>query len=262
MSELARIHNVFALQRSGHHAVMNWLQSCYAADNMSTAHANDVYHGHVPELEVADPTAPEILQAASGNEVLFVNYEDLQYAQRKRSLAYCALKAATEGDDIIVVRDFYNTAASRLQSIVRARTSTAGLQLHPIDWPTVTQTWKEHANVALDRSDQAVCISYNRWFLDEQYRSNIAKGFKLSNVSDSLDAVPEFGRGSSFDGQSYSGRGRGMNVLARWQDLPRTALPEFRAIIDDPEVEALNKQLFGFGRAAVADVLVPSYAGI
>lgn len=242
------VHHVYAMQRSGHHAVMAWLQDCYEQAGLSTGHLNDVYHGHVPGLEVTDPGVQDILEASSSQHVTFVNYEDLGYRQRNEAPSYREVQARPDviSQDVIVLRDWYNMAASRLRSIDQAKRSGVGLQLHDLPWRQVTQAWEDHASHAL--TGVPTTLYYNQWFADRQYRCAAAAQFGLLNSDRSIDNVPVFGRGSSFDGMTYMTSGRKMSVLERWSQL---SLGSHQLLIEISESSAaltgLNHQIFGFG---------------
>jgi hypothetical protein len=245
-SVVPRIHHVYAMQRSGQHAVMAWLQDCYQEVGLQTEHVNDAYHGHVPGLDVVDPTAQDVLLASGPDSVTFVNYEDLPYWQRNDSAAYRELQPNAISHDVIVLRDWFNMAASRLRSIDQARDSGVPLQLHDLSWQQISRAWLDHASHVL--SGGPTVLNYNQWFTDAQYRHTAAAWFGLPNSERSLDHVPSFGRGSSFDGMAYATSGRRMGVLERWNQLsPESHQRLIEVSESSTALSALNQLIFGLG---------------
>jgi len=249
------IHHVFAMQRSGHHAVINWLQGCYAQAGQDSVHVNDVYHGHVESITVSDPTPQEVLAQGLGAAVLLINYEDIALSQKNSSVVYRTLQSSqtdSSVSDIVIIRDWYNMAASRLKSIELAMCRREPLQLHRLGWAALAEAWKSHARAALQADLSLHFVQYNQWLTDPAYRVRKAQDFGLANSDSSLLTVPKFGNGSSFDGLAYDGTGSSMNVLRRWDNLPPQCVGELLAVSDDPEINELNVILFGFGHTDVS----------
>jgi hypothetical protein len=240
------MHHVFAMQRSGHHAVMAWLQDCYAQSGFSGTLINDVYHGHVAALDTVDPSAAEILAQTAPCDVAFVNYEDVAYSQRLQSDGYVGTQdvPGVAPRDMVLVRDWYNMAASRLKSIRTAAQTGKQLQLHDLPWSQIATAWQDHAGHMA--GGHVTAISYNRWFADTSYRQSVAAQFGLRNSDATLSMIPSFGDGSSFDGMTYKHHGRRMGVLERWMSLP---LDDHCQLIEISESYAmlagLTSQLFG-----------------
>src|SRR6266571_1617841 len=107
------IDHVFALRRSGHHAVMEWLRDCYRVQGLSVFHANSVYNEHLGwELHSPDPDPEMLLATADSYDVLMANYEDVAYKDRTYSPIFNALRAVNNGfRDIVITRDWYNMVA-------------------------------------------------------------------------------------------------------------------------------------------------------
>jgi len=84
--------------------------------------------------------------------------------------------------------------------------------------------WKAYAMEFLGESNylenKKICISFNKWFVDEKYRISIANklGLKYSDLA--LDYVGALNNGgSSFDRMTYDGRAQEMDCLNRWKVL-------------------------------------------
>jgi hypothetical protein len=241
------------------------LQDCYRAKGLTTHHENSVFNEHLGwELHSPDPDPQDIWQAAANANVLMANYEDVAYGSRSTSPVYNALQTKSTGlptRDTVVVRDWYNMVASRLKYIADAKAINRYTITAALDWPTVADRWVDHATTLIEAPQDTssfVGINYNRWLTDKEYRERLAASYALPNSETTLDTVSTYGLGSSFDGSNRSGNARSMNLLRRWENLGTDELSA--AYLDAIDaggvaVDGLNRQLFGFGRAEVANAL-------
>jgi hypothetical protein len=254
MSELQphTIDHIFGLRRSGHHAVINWLKSCYEAVGETVHHENSVYNRHLSNAISWNDATPEMVwQKAQGSDALLVSYEDVDIEQREDSPVYSGLQLPEHGyvvRDTIVLRDWYNLAASRL--MLQAKNRSIGKHdglIFGVDWRDIETRWLKYAGLAIQGgpdSAKFIGINYNYWFMSPTYKNELARKYGLSNCSSSVDEVPDFASGSSFDGRAKNGSGRAMNVLKRWQDLPPDLLPHYIRLISNPGLHKINKRLF------------------
>ncbi|HEV2403656.1 MAG TPA: hypothetical protein VGS08_05660 [Candidatus Saccharimonadales bacterium] len=257
-----RIEHIFGLRRTGHHAVLAWLQDCYRAKGLTTHHANSVFNEHLRwGLHSPDPNPKEIWQEATGSDVLLANYEDVAYADRRTAPVYNALQAERTdlpARDTVIVRDWYNMVASRLKYIANADEIGRYTITAALDWPIVARRWVDHATTLVEPpsgTSSFVGINYSRWLVDRDYRESLAACYDLPNSESTLDTVSAFGLGSSFNGFDKDGQAREMNLLRRWQDLETIELRSaYLAAIDVDRfaIDALNRHLFGFGYSEVA----------
>lgn len=260
-----QIEHMFGLRRTGHHAVLAWLQDCYQAKGLTTHHENSVFNKHLGwELHSPDPDPQDVWQAAAQANVLIANYEDVAYRSRNTSPVYNALQTENTGlpaRDTVVVRDWYNMVASRLKYIADAEAINRYTITAALDWPTVASRWVDHAATLIEvpqDTSSFVGISYNRWLTDREYRESLAVNYGLLNSDTTLDTVSAFGLGSSFDGLDKNGNAKTMNLLQRWQDLRTDELKtEYLTAIDAGGIalDGLNRCLFGFGRTEVLSTL-------
>lgn len=247
--------HVFGMKRSGHHAVMQWIQAGLSADGVGVQHLNNVFDKYQAAGERHDMSAPDIESKISNAAATIISYEDLSYTDRWTIPSYADplvnIKNPLRFGDIIIIRDFYNMIASRLQRLHNLDQIGRRAAIHNVDWLTVKAVWSEYAALALSFESgdplSPTVINYNDWFSDNDYREQLAAILGISNSTESLGTVPEFGKGSSFDGLALNGLARQMNVLNRWQQLSPELAQKFRQIVDDPNIASLNQALFGYG---------------
>ena len=223
---------VFGLQRSGNHAVIEWILDQHLGKR--TCFLNNVGHGDRDPFTTAKQVSPSGLGSESDlkavrrarKHVLIYSYED----DLSRMQKGCTLLDAVHDEgfekqrmryvgqsehrmNLIVLRDPFNFFASRLKKL-NALTG-------PKDIDAIKGSWKLIATRALqmgsDVGGEDFCIIYNYWFTDEKYRRRLSERL-FGRFSDaSLDYVSGYGGGSSFD----SGRGRlNLRIIRRkWRRL-------------------------------------------
>lgn len=249
-----REFRIAAVQRSGHHGIINWLT---AQCEKPLLYLNDVRPRSNPfstaslVLETTGSDKGRQLPLAEVDR--FRQRTTLVHSYEDRALAEVFgddfelhhdewVGASCDRHDIIVVRDPFNTFASRM------RASWMRHSLHrDSERDTVVGLWKQHAREALGQTHtlrhRPVAILFNRWIRDEDYRRDLAARLKLSFSDAGLRTVsPEFGA-SSFEGMRFNGRADEMPLLDRWQ--PFADDPTFRALFIDPELFELSEALFG-----------------
>lgn len=231
---------VFAQQRSGHHAVVNWL--CRQLPGKSA-----LYH-LVNENGVADtiwmykdskpPERTSINSTIKVNNVVFnvegrppsASYKQFLVFQKNPISILSPIKH--EFMNVIVIRDILNTLASRINHFT---------------WRNGEQEvsdWKEYAKEVLRQTKylkNPICILFNLWFVSLEYRKNISKllGFGMNFTDIGLQDVPCHGGGSSFDGLKKDGHASEMRVLNRYHGLWH----KISKYIDE-EAMFLNRSIF------------------
>jgi hypothetical protein len=161
--------------------------------------------------------------------------------------------------DVLLIRDPFNLFASRLQQQLNQGFNQSTEQFimgHPkykygAHKPEqFVEIWKEHSKEYLGLSsyltNNKVTINYNRWFIDQNYRREIAEALELNYKEDSLNNVlgkDKAGGGSSFDFYDYVDKASQMKVLERWKKMSDNE--NYRSLFKDREVWTLSYQIFG-----------------
>ena len=178
---------VIGQQRSGNHAVINWLASLFP----TVTHGNDLPHDFF--------VRPAAAAAGATADCNVFSFEDAFGRLRGDgnlldSVAPVDPAAFPDLDCRVlhILRDPYNCWASR----VKARevgTLTSARALEPF-----VRDWTALARLYLTRPDAFVL--YNRWFRDQAYRKGIAARLGGGYSERTLGEVRGEGGGSSFDG--------------------------------------------------------------
>lgn len=235
---------VVGIRRSGNHAIINWI--CQQAGN-DVVFINHVRPGDNPyrsqyesqlcskrQSKPDDPHFRDIQWWRSEKEgsfslkdYLMYSYEDQEIEnvfkpsyERKHDMYVGRSK---ERVDLIVLRDPFNLFASRLKTKPREDgLNFSMLNVYSRRY-TLPKLWISYAKECLNETSFAtgrkVFVNYNRWFSDLSYRKEIAAQLSLDFTDKGYDYVSSSGRGSSFDGFSYLGRARQMDVLNRWRQI-------------------------------------------
>lgn len=197
--------SIFAMRRSGHHAVINWIRwslplpvvffnDCEPHTVQAHSHAKSLHlswrsrecrlpgHWQTP-LRIGLPLVS-----------LCENFED--------SLCF---QHAAYSTTVLVLRDFYNIMASRLQweRTFRARfRDPANVDTDVLDnMIAACSLWEQMASVAVSEPPSPIVCLYDKWLRDAKYRSAIAARLGIRENSVALNRTARWGPGSSFTGQ-------------------------------------------------------------
>jgi len=210
-SEKAEIVNqkemrIFGLRRSGNHAVITWITEQQSG---VVKHLNDVppfenpfrytyeycrdnYPGY-PKIE------EKLRQEAIGNftkkDCLLFNYEDYDFNQvisknfeRKHDIY---VGKSTKRYDLLILRDPFNLLASRIKK---------GFVCVKSSRKSFVDVWISHAKEFLGETNyltqQKVCINYNQWVNDIDYRRQIAEQLDLNFTDEGINIVSRRAGGS------------------------------------------------------------------
>lgn len=284
---------ILGQMRSGNHAFVDWLYELYP--DRLICFLNNVRHGdHDPfesytQLHVRG--IDDSLDATSirhiDKDVLIYSYEDRMSLEldnvdflssvfnkdfeRKREFY---LGQSRLRFDIIIIRDPFNCLASRLVQL-RNRGGLGGLE----NMKLIRDNWKVVATRVASIKNQAstheIVVNYNKWIRDETYQEELSKSLMGEFSRKSVDDIPFFGGGSSFERTNISRRLTGKDLISKWRKffslkrwlrlhsyfnrvfvpnrpdefLRRWQLlandPEYRELFVDREVLELSERIFG-----------------
>lgn len=213
---------VIGQMRSGNHVIVDWLKGLYG--QRSVCFLNNIRHGDCDPFlncegfdhtHAVRPIRRRDLKAVD-RDVLILSYEDRKSLDEGdvdlltsiQGQEYAQGLAAYVGHsrhhfDVVIVRDPFNGLASRL-ALLRQRGGMGGLE----DIGMIKRHWKEIARLisapVLKGDRERIVISYNRWLVDQAYRSDIA-GRLLATVDQGIpDQISHYGGGSSFAAETES----------------------------------------------------------
>ena len=255
---------VFGLKRTGNHAIINWI-----AEMASKAFNEPTYFLNSCGSRKADPFKTHADRGdKKGTEIdnIFVQLPNMSKwkkdeikpirLKQKKCLLYSyedfiithmlkddcvrnreyTIGSSDHIFNIIIMRDIFNWMAS----VIKAQTGS-GRTLPKVDY--LLHRWKIYAQCYINKvifpPGKTIYILFNKWFLYETYRRNIAKRLNLEYCDQSLKYVgAPRERGSSFDGMKYEKYADQMDVLNRWKLFNHN--PILFECIDDEAIIASN----------------------
>jgi LPS sulfotransferase NodH len=245
---------IAAIQRSGHHGVINWILSQCDGPALFL---NDVHPGTNPFVTCSIATRVEppgdpvsvpkgLLEPFAARACLVHNYEDhplpLVFSDAAETRHDGWVGQSGERRDVIVLRDPFNTFASRMRaSWMRNRIGDENGRA------ALIALWKQYAQEALGRSallrHRPLVILFNRWITELGYRQACAHALGLPFSDRGLRRISAEYGGSSFDGLAFDGRSDEMALDQRWRHYADD--PLFCEIFADRELLDMSEALFG-----------------
>lgn len=142
----------------------------------------------------------------------------------------------TPRDVVIVLQtwDLLNWLASYAMSYLRRNKMLAGsFTPDTVDrrvrlWLRIAREW--YGVTPHLRGHRVVRVYYDRFFSSGEYRRQVCRELGGEYSERSLNRVRDNGRGSSFDGTGYDGRGQSMDVLTRYRQLPEVVSGVYRYV--------------------------------
>jgi|18_taG_2_1085343.scaffolds.fasta_scaffold57896_1 hypothetical protein len=215
-----KIIRVWAIRRSGHHAVINWIKGCLEQEN-SVGLVNALF---MPFHKKTFDGYQEIIK--NKPDYLIYNIEDESFNKMRDGRDTRLVDKLNEYNlpkkvdhEIYVMRDPFNCFASRLvASKVRP---TVTKKLGAVSERVINLYLEYFAKFQEKESTNEVFIDFNRWFSNRGYRVKLSKRFNVPFTDEGLGVVSTWGGGSSFDHYKYrkGGQGMKMDVLNRWKKL-------------------------------------------
>ncbi|MGB3694512.1 MAG: hypothetical protein WA999_17490 [Spirulinaceae cyanobacterium] len=244
---------IVGLKRTGNHAIINWLepQGKGKIKHINNLQVNvnpyrykyerlrDYYPEHQWSMQDYEKEARGNLVA---KDLLLYSYEDYElkkvfsdYFESKHDL-YLGKSAIRY--DLLILRDPFNLFASRVKK------NYLDVQNHQ---QNMVDLWIEYAEEFLGKTSylkhNKVCLNYNRWVEDVDYRKEISAQLNLEFSDAGIDKVSGCGDGSSFEGRSLNGKAAKMDVNNRWQHFLEDE--SYRDLMNNEQLVGYSEQIFG-----------------
>ncbi len=214
-SPFVRFLNVISTKRSGHHALIKWIETGSPVPTrfINNAAINPELFDRISDLvrNIREPTT------------IILNYEGVTPAGVGKVLTVQKDSGASV-QNVLFVRDPLNACASLMQrkAVVYAELVMILRQLFALkNWLDLYQQGKANADL----------VFYNRWLADDDYRAGVAQRLGI-NAQPVGTEVTAFGGGSSFRDLAQGGAAAAPKLLNRWKAYEHDAV--FRSLISHP----------------------------
>ncbi|WP_353258396.1 hypothetical protein [Prochlorothrix hollandica] len=209
---------LMGLRRSGNHAILGWIRLQYPTYAWHINHppsGQNPYrflHRHFPKPELASEAQGKF----SPKAMVILSYEDKPLTEicspHFERFHDVYVGSSARRWDVLILRDPFNLMASRLKSqrSILHSNARADLQL----WLAYAQEFLGETQVL---TQPRVCLNFNRWNTDRDYRQQLAQQLDLTFTDAGRERVKNYGGGSSFDGTDFSGQASQMNLGERWR---------------------------------------------
>jgi hypothetical protein len=215
--------NVYAMRRSGNHAIIFWMLANLKAD-----------------VKPVDDKRPYRDFVGKKSRVYYFNdVGTLVYKKFPRRYNYLFKSHEDLGappGSIIILRDFANMLSSRYNR----KSDVQQSKFDAASMPQIISTWKQQAGMILSGACKGVL--YNKWLHDKAYRDEVGLLVGIPNVVDNTSYISPIGGGSSFCGVHPEG-----NKSAYVQRYSAVTLPDevLAPVLRDADLLVLNQTLFG-----------------
>jgi hypothetical protein len=238
-----RLFCVIAVSRSGHHAIMNWICEQYPENINSWNRMMFDGNKKVKKREGMYPKKNAVFYVKNPNEISSMyNYENFNLKNLDMIKNAPQLEGFERTDHILMIRDFYNLVASSLKK--GASRYTLFTQGKNKKSESFSEIWKGHVQEAIGGEKGMLTISYNKWFVDKEYRESLCEQLDIPFTDQGKNIVPHNAKGSSFNGKKFQNKAEEMSVLSRYESMMDD--PRFMKIVSaDKEIIELNEQYFG-----------------
>lgn len=258
---------VIGLRRSGNHAIINWIEkqqpgmvvhlnnirvneNPYLCLYESLCHDSPYYQWSAKQV-LRQPLyqgRAELLKKESlgdfiKKDCLICSYED--YSPKKVFNSYffkthdIHFGKSDQVYDVLILRDPFNLLASRLKNNMLEVKSWKG-------WKSLMDMWILYAKEYLGQTKylkaNKICVNYNQWFSDINYRKHLADKLNLEFTDTGFNDVSVFGGGSSFERRKFHGKAENMDILNRWKQFVDDS--SYRTLFSE-EVFEYSERIFG-----------------
>lgn len=234
-------YRISGMRRSGNHALIIWILKQLPG---ATCYNNNMGPFHPPENTIIKKIA---LRGFSQFNLL-VSLEDKWCKDAFQDYDSIKFGESEQKHTILILRDPYNMFASRW---VWKDEFGRLFREDPEHQRMIIDIWKEHARTFLDwknssedlPSNHKLGINYNLWFVDKEYRRQIAEKLHLRFTDAGKDDVSNYGFGSSFTGRDLHKKGSQLKVLDRWKSTLEDSA--YCDLFLDKELRDLSREIFG-----------------
>lgn len=239
---------VWAIRRSGHHVVINWLASMFKGrvffhNNVRAFNSIYAKNPHIrgkeivqlfwPTWFIEDKKIAVALFPKIRKDCLLYNHENKDIKKYGNKSIYSDEVVGKSGKKytVLIMRDFRNLVASLLKGIPPGGKDRQLSKFSRIHFPQYKINAMEFLGETNYLPFTKIFIFFDIWVSSKEYREKKAEELGLINNDYILDYMANFKRrGSHFDNfYEYYDKAKEMNVLERWKLF--TNDPDYKEIM-------------------------------
>jgi hypothetical protein len=237
---MKELHN-YGIMRGGIHSFLLWILNKYINQNIKIIYYNNVYDLNILNTRIIKKDDSRLINLK--NQITEDHNEaNLKIYSFESRLIKDFINNNPKITNTIIIRNPYNNYASCLEYVKNGGKSQTILKM--IDVKYFKYIWSQLAKEFLNETNFAnnkICIKYDKFILDSEYRCNISKKLELNPDIDILkkshnynNNVNEWRWGSSFKNTKTNFHNRYLDHINN---------PEMQKLINDPEIIQLWTQI-------------------
>ncbi|WP_372801591.1 glycosyltransferase family 61 protein [Paracoccus seriniphilus] len=212
----ARRYRFFGMQRSGNHAIINWVVRNLGTESLflNCCSARKSPYETFTQLELNGEVIPKPRQIAAGIDglvaeleppySLLISYENHAPTDKNLDEISMPVYAGSDFDsNVLIYRSYLNWLASYIR-LVRTRLQKKGRDSMVEEVAQVARAVSQYTEMLApllveNQSSSIIPVSYDKWCIDEHYRAQILEQLGLSAQDNNLGTIQGYGGGSSFN---------------------------------------------------------------
>jgi hypothetical protein len=225
--------NIYGIARSGIHAIADWLYINMLGNTIYLDNQNQDDEGYTASWEPGSPLSE--WQPGMRDVRLKFNYEwgqkfdnaitifENHDLTRLKPNFHREFGLPSKKFDLLVIRSLRNHYASFIR--IKKEHRDAACRLRRFESPNHQKAgiydldlWRMYVKEVLNPKDK-ITVLYDLWCKNLDYRLALLDKLGLPHLKRSLNHVPHYGGGSSFDGTAFNGNAGEMQTLDRWRSL-------------------------------------------
>jgi hypothetical protein len=221
---------IFAMSRSGHHAVINWIM---VNTTKKVTHFNNCIKGW-DKGDIQPLNGKVETQKGVDGHITLRNIEDMDI--------HNIPKLPKIGDYRIITinRDPLNWICSSIKNGGHTNVNLDNEWTDEVGNKMRNRIAAYKDLMIISKVQEVIDINYNDWFSDEEYRKELSDRLGLDSHDKGLNKLSNWGGGSSFSQKKVTD-GRKLDVLNRWKTMSDN--PRFKSLIDD-DLKKITKEYF------------------